>query len=146
MLRYTEHRQLAQEVVTQVDALKKVIHVAAEDHFTKRLRDLTPDQFPCLVAVIPGASGSGQEDAVKFPHSCLWFVLKHLGERERTDDTEHQTYQETELAVNQILDHLMSGQSSCAIARDIEWHTMEILPAYNYDQCDGWSISFDFTP
>ena len=147
MISVNNFKNLTEHLVSEIDGLNHSIVTVQEEHFHKKAKDLTTDQMPLLLAVIPSADGEGDHDNYSDRDNFLMFVLTRREGSDRNDANLIQDYHDTQQAILAIKHKLIEISGDC----DAEFHqVMQHLiidsfhfdPEYNFNGWDGWSCTF----
>ncbi len=147
MISVNKFKELVIHLVASIDGINHHVITVQEDHFHKKAKDLTTDQMPLLLAVIPSADGEGDHDNYGDRDNFLMFVLTRREGSDRNDDNMITDYHDTQQAIMAIKEKLIEISENC----DSEFHpdlqnlaldSFHMDPEYNFNGWDGWSMTF----
>lgn len=136
--------------VEEIDSLKSYHVVATEEGMGKKIKDISSDQFPALIAVIPSATPHTSDvDSVIERNQALIFILIRRAAADKSDTVftaDMDLTQSVMKAVKQLLtdDHTDCDSKFHVTMKRLKVESFHQDPEYNYLGCDGWSLSFEF--
>lgn len=139
--------ELAALAVESCETLSDYVLVSSE----AELKDMIEDcKFPLLVGAYPSADGDDvNRDNMAETNLALWYVLKTMSEK-NTKAERLEIWAETQRGMKEFKEFLysqMTDQDSdfFKLLQDANFDKRSIDPEYNFLECVGWSLKFDFS-
>lgn len=138
---------LAALAVEECPTLKDYVLVSCE----AELKDMIEKcKFPLLVGAYPSADGDDKNsDNMAESNLAIWYVLKTMTEN---DSKQQRTaiWNETQQGMKELkkfFNEQMTNQESefFELLEDANFDKRSIDPEYNFLECVGWSLKFDFS-
>ena len=148
MVRIRQYNDYFKGMLLKVPALKSFILVTAESDLMEKIRNISDDDFPLLIAVIPSADSIAPDpDNVLEASTCFLYVVKKLIQDSSSDEsflTLMETTQDVFTAVKlQMAADKSNHDTSPHFMHRMDLNRMHSDPEYNYLGCAGWSLSFN---
>lgn len=141
MITPIEFNQLVQDLVNDIPEFNNGVVVVEESHLKTKIDEYAHSDFPILVGVLPNhQSDSPHVDQQRWNIPILFFSLKFVDEKMRTNQIELDTYQETFISIQKLIEELSDTSKYCNFSQRINWPSIKITPEYNYLSCDGYSV------
>jgi len=145
MLSVQELDLFCQSAIQSVDGLKDHFLVISESHLRKKLRGVKPEQSPFLLTILPSArSQAASKDAILWSNELMFFILKGpINYSNRNQDQEVNDYGQTQLVADDFLNYIDEASRDCHWLQRYDGDAVELDPEYNFQSCDGWSLTFN---
>ena len=147
MVSITELDELAALAVEECPTLKDYVLVSSE----AELKDyIEKCNFPLLVGAYPSADGDDvNRDNMAESNLALWYVLKTMSENDSKAER-LAIWAETQQGMKEFKDFLIEqmtvqGSEFFELLEDANFDKRSIDPEYNFLECVGWSLKFDFS-
>lgn len=147
MIRIRTFKELMAHLVDEIAGLNHYIVAVREEQFKEKVKDLSTDQMPLLLAVIPSADGEGDHDNYSDRDNYLMFVLTRRESSDKNDDNMIDDYESTQDAMLAIKDKLIEIAADCSSPYHQEMEhlivdSFHMDPEFNFQGFDGWSCTF----
>lgn len=123
--------------------VKRVDVVPGEDNIKDILSDISNDDMPFLIAVIPSgkSNGSEQNNVVEVNYSLFYVLIK----TDAVSKTDMEIMLETQPVVEAVKQQMMDDKELCGVMRDLDVGSFHMDPEWRFlGKCTGWSVSFEF--
>lgn len=147
MISVSKYNNLVAHLVNEIPGLRHYILAVREEQFKEKVKNISRDQLPLLLAVIPSADGIGDHDNYSDRDNFLMFVLTKRDGSDKTDATMVNDFETTQSIAMTIKHKLIeiSGDCEASFHAELE-HLMidsfHVDPEFNFLGFDGWSLTF----
>ncbi|MGI0106748.1 hypothetical protein [Salinimicrobium sp. WS361] len=146
MILVSELRRYVKEKEEQLAGVKSSFVVVEKDGLVNYLNKLSNKDNQILIAVMPDARSSGNEDNVKMNNSLGFFFLEKTEYSESVQDKWLDIFERTqETAIEftrMLIDEKIYG--ACDFNQYLDPQNMSIQPETGLAGCNGWSVEFFF--
>lgn len=135
-------------ILSRIETVKHLILVSTEADLGVKIRDLTEDQFPLLVIVVPSAdSVSTDPDNTYEVSICLIYLLQYVDVTMMEDTSFIETMDTIQQGISSIkqlmADDKGDHHTSPHFLHGLDLNQMHTDPEYNFFSCIGWSLTFN---
>jgi hypothetical protein len=133
-------KQILVDGALEVPQLKKAITVVNEDHFRAATKELTKEDYPLVVGMVPSATRIGQRDGKIWRNVWMIYVL-HASDYGSLNLTDHDTQSLLSWEAAQEFVGYLDGlsETDCHVLARYNGN-VDIDPEYNWNEHDGWSL------
>ncbi|MCX6272207.1 MAG: hypothetical protein NTU44_13505 [Bacteroidetes bacterium] len=121
--------------------------VTTEADLGYRVKDLSEEQFPVLIVVVPGTDTIALgADNVITASTCLLYVMQKTDVTNLTQEEFLDTMATCQELLVDLIEQMVMDKfdrnGHCTLMTHLDVNRMHIDPEYNYYGCNGWSLSF----
>ncbi|WZL88322.1 hypothetical protein VS868_12015 [Salinimicrobium sp. 3283s] len=146
MILVSELRRYVKEKEAQLAGVKSSFVVVEKDGLVKYLAELAEKDNQIMVAVMPDARSSGNEDNVKMNNSLGFFFLEKTDYSESVQDKWLDIFERTQETALEFTRMLIDEKTygACDFNQYLDPQNMSITPETGLAGCNGWSVEFFF--
>lgn len=129
--------------LSEKSGAKKTFFLTAESDIKPMLQDITPEEQPFLMVIIPSAQskGSTQDNVSEVNLALVYLLKKHDVKEQRTFDVQKELQPHIEAMKSQLI----SDKEECGIMRELDLSSMHTDPENQlFSALTGWSLTFEF--
>lgn len=121
---------------------KSVFFLTSETDIQKKIKDITPEQQPIMMMIIPSANTKGStQDGVEETNTALLYVLN------KDDRAEYGTFniqKDLQPIFEQVKQTMIADKENCGLMRGLDVGSLSSDPESKLiSQLTGWSLQFD---
>lgn len=122
---------------------KRTFFLTAESDIKPMLQDITPEEQPFLLVIIPSAQskGSTQDNVSELNLALVYLFKKHDAKDKPTFEVQKELQPHIEATKNQLI----ADKEECGIMRELDLSSMHTDPESQlFSALTGWSLTFEF--
>ena len=123
--------------------IKSVFFLTSESDIQPRLADISSDEQPFMMVIIPSAktSGSSQDDVADTNYGLVYVLSKE----DRTATDTFTIQKELQPVMENVKKLMIESKEQCGIMRDLDVSSFHTDPESKmFSRATGWSLSFEF--
>lgn len=121
--------------------------VIDDSELSKVLEERVPEDNTFFISVVPEHYIKGDEDNMVIENPMKFFILDKTDYSEHDRDTFRQIFVETQIKAEKLIKKMIELRTStnsaiCSILDWINYNSIQIIPVWKKNQCNGWLIEF----
>ena len=123
--------------------IKSVFFLTSESDIQPRLADISSDEQPFMMVIIPSAktSGSSQDDVADTNYGLIYVLSKE----DRTATDTFTIQKELQPVMENVKKLMIASKEECGIMRGLDVSSFHTDPESRlFTRATGWSLSFQF--
>jgi len=144
MIALADFKAFFDNVPTVIPGIKRVALITDESEMKELLPDISPEEDPFLVVLVPSANSNGSEQNNVVENNLGLFYL--LGKEDNTEKHSIDIQVATQPLMEAVKELMQTDKENCGVMRNLDeasFHTDPEIKKFN-GKCTGWSVSFRF--
>ena len=142
MINLTKYETFWNEL-TDKAGIKSVFFLTNESDIQPRLADISSDEQPFMMVIIPSAktSGSSQDDVADTNYGLVYVLSKE----DRTATDTFTIQKELQPVMENVKKLMIDSKEQCGVMRGLDVSSFHTDPESRlFTRATGWSLSFEF--